>query len=103
MLVGMNNMFSAMLSVQVPADLDLSAGRKVANAQLKAVMNDETRAFVMMNFVKKPDGSFGWRTNVATLHREFNDHVSRFPDDLLHKQYTGPTLFVGGRHSDYIA
>lgn len=102
-LTDMNTMFGAMLSVKVPADLDLIAGRKLADAQLKAIMNDETRAFVMMNFLKKPDGSFGWRTNVQTLHRQFNEHISRFPVNLLQQQFSGPTLFVGGSKSDFIA
>lgn len=98
----MEGMFGAMLSVDVPAQLDLSAGRKLANQQLQSVMNDETRAFVMMNFVKNADGTFGWRTNVATLKREFQQNISRFPANLIGKQFAGPTLFIGGTRSDFI-
>lgn len=103
LLEAMDHIFSVMLSVSVPAELSLSDGRKLANEQLKPAMNDETRSFVMMNFVKRPDGSFGWRTNVETLHREFQANISRFPGHLLDKQFGGPMLFLGGSRSDFIS
>lgn len=103
LLEAMEQIFSAMLSVTVPAELSLSDGRKLANELLRANMNDETRSFVMMNFLKQPDGSFGWRTNVETLHREFRANISRFPEHFLGKQFDGPMLFLGGAHSDFIS
>lgn len=103
LLDSMLSIFGSMLSVTVPAELSLSDGRKLANELLRDKMHDETRAFVMMNFTKRADGSFGWKTNVETLHREFVANISRFPPELMGKKFEGPTLFVGGMHSDYIA
>lgn len=103
LLHSMLSIFGAMLSVTVPSHLSLSDGRKLANELLREKMHEDTRAFVMMNFVKRADGTFGWKTNVDTLHREFEANISHFPKHLMGSKFAGPTLFVGGMHSDYIA
>lgn len=46
--------------------------------------------------------SFYWAHNVECLHRdylllqEFREHIAAFPP------YTGPTIFICGKHSDFM-
>lgn len=59
LLTSMNIIFESMLTVSVPDDLDMRAARKLADSQLKKIItNDETRGFIMLNFVKHPDGKY---------------------------------------------
>lgn len=56
-LTGMGNIFEAMTKVKVPSELNMSAGRLIANDQLMVSIPDKvTRDFVLMNLMKHPDG-----------------------------------------------
>lgn len=57
LLHSMNTIFGAMVEVNVSSELDMKAARNSANDQLKKTITDEgTRGFIMMNFVRHPDG-----------------------------------------------
>lgn len=58
-LQSMKLIFGSMLEVNVPSELNMKAARSLADKLLKkTITNDETRGFIMMNFVKHPDGRF---------------------------------------------
>lgn len=58
-LTSMETIFGSMLEVKVPSELDMKAARSSADKQLqKHITYPETRSFIMMNFVRKPDGRF---------------------------------------------
>lgn len=57
LMQSMITIFASMLEVNVPSDLDMKTARSLADKQLqKNITDNETRGFVMMNFVKHPDG-----------------------------------------------
>lgn len=57
-LHSMGALFEAMLNVRVPAELSLSAGRRVAGEQLADTLHPSTQQFILMNLVKDPvDGT----------------------------------------------
>lgn len=61
-LQSMKLIFGSMLEVNVPSELNMKAARSLADKQLKkTITNDETRGFIMMNFVKHPDGRFEFK------------------------------------------
>lgn len=57
LLDSMATIFGAMTTIDVPSDMDMRSARNAADQQLqKTITNNETRGFVMLNFVKHPDG-----------------------------------------------
>ena len=58
------------------------------------------RAFIAQNAVSR-DGRLAWRVNLPTIARDMQDLLD-FPVPADNARYPGPTLFVGGEHSDYI-
>ncbi|XP_031764536.2 protein ABHD11-like [Galleria mellonella] len=66
------------------------------------VIEDEAMSnFIIMNIGTKTDKSIGWNCNVVALKENFK-HIATFPSEVTGKQYSGPTLFIGGKESSYI-
>ena len=61
-----------------------------------------TQAFLMQNLVTNSQGRYQWRVNLDAIERHMSD-ILNFPEIRSEQAYTGPTLFLGGRRSDYIA
>lgn len=54
----MSDLFDAMRKVNVPKELNMTAGRRFADDQLMISVKDEaTRQFILMNLIKRPDGT----------------------------------------------
>ena len=61
------------------------------------------RQFLLTNFVRQPDGTYAFRVPLATLAKSLPamaDFPYRDPDEV---RFEGPTLFVRGTESHYIA
>ena len=68
---------------------------------LKAkIPDDRVRGFLLTNIRRTGDGAFAWTLNLAALYenRESIDAAL-----LPGRQFTGPTLFIRGERSDYLA
>ncbi|WP_448202882.1 alpha/beta fold hydrolase [Azospirillum sp. sgz302134] len=82
------------------ADLDGCTRRSEVEAQLvEAVPEPPLRSFLLQNLVLE-QGKFHWRINLDAIGASMANLIG-FPD-LGDKQYSGPTLFIGGTRSDYI-
>ena len=56
-LTTMGDLFAAMNKVTIPDDLSASAGRLIADEQLRVSISDKvTRDFILMNLFKNPEG-----------------------------------------------
>ncbi|KAJ8713034.1 hypothetical protein PYW08_008338 [Mythimna loreyi] len=75
-----------------------AAKTKIAESQLFS--SEDSMYFILMNVGKLPDNSFGWKCNVKALKNNFV-HIASFPN-MGGKTYDGPTLFIGGKLSDFI-
>ncbi|XP_051847888.1 protein ABHD11 [Antechinus flavipes] len=91
---------AAMKNIRVPKELPLSQARKVADEQLRPVIeNLSIRQFILTNLVKASDGHFTWRINIEALAQQM-DKIMDFP--VLQKSFFGPTLFLSGANSEFI-
>lgn len=75
-----------------------AAKKKLLESQL--FPDEGSMYFILMNVGQLPDKSFGWKCNVISLQKNFDNIVS-FPY-MAGKKYKGSTLFVGGRLSNFI-
>ena len=83
--------------------LDLAAVRRRADAGAllaKAVPDPVERAFLLQNLVLE-SGAARWRINLAAIEREMPVLIG-FPPIPPGTTYAGPSLFIGGGHSDYL-
>ncbi|XP_073825394.1 sn-1-specific diacylglycerol lipase ABHD11 [Musca autumnalis] len=99
----MEQIFNAMLSLRVPAELSMADGRKYAEVEMKkAVASKETIDFILLNLRKNPDGTFRWAANVQTLY----NHLRSFSDFESHiaglEAYQGRTMFICGNKSNFV-
>lgn len=105
-LAAMNMIFHAMARVRFPGGERLPAARRSADAQMaRAGLADaDLRAWLLTNAYEDAAASaeIRWRCNVADIQRAFASSLARFPEDLKDQSYRGPTLFIGGRLSDYL-
>lgn len=54
----MSDLFEAMRKVNVPKELNITAGRRFADDQMMiSVKDNATRQFILMNLMKHPDGT----------------------------------------------
>jgi pimeloyl-ACP methyl ester carboxylesterase len=90
--------------VQAMRGVDLSgiSRRAEADEHLKPrIPEPGIRAFLLLNLVQGPDG-FRWRLNLPVLGRDMT-LISGFPEVPAGTSYDGPTLFLRGERSDYVA
>uniref|UniRef100_A0A8B9QEX8 sn-1-specific diacylglycerol lipase ABHD11 n=1 Tax=Apteryx owenii TaxID=8824 RepID=A0A8B9QEX8_APTOW len=91
---------SAMKSVNIPDGLPRSAARRLADDQLRPVVQlAQLRQFLLTNLVEM-EGRYIWRVNLEAISHHLSDIMS-FP--VFHKPYPGPALFLGGSNSPYIS
>ncbi|WP_020681658.1 alpha/beta fold hydrolase [Marinobacterium rhizophilum] len=80
-------------------ELNTLKSRSDAEKQLAPFVKDPmVRAFLLRNLYRTDAGSFAWRVNLDTLHREYAN-IAAAPTGT---PYMGPTLFIKGGNSDYI-
>ena len=83
-------------------DLSQVTSRKDADALLAPTeANPGIRAFLLQNLESGNDG-FSWRVNLAALAGAMEDLLD-WPEMPHGRSYGGPTLFLAGGASDYIA
>ena len=91
----------AMKSVDFSGADSLIKARSAAKTKLAEFFdNEETMFFVLMNIGNLSDNSIGWKCNIKALAKHF-PNIAGFPD-MAGKTYNGPTLFIGGKMSDFI-
>ena len=80
--------------------LESIASRREAEEFLRDYILDEpTRKFVLTNLLRRPEGGFRWRLNLAAIEAHY-DALRVMP---VHAgSYEKPTLFVKGAESTYI-
>lgn len=67
-LIGMGLIFEQMTKVRIGSDLNMAAGRKLADEQLAETISDKiTRDFILMNLVKNEDGRYTYLTPFVYL------------------------------------
>lgn len=84
--------------------VDLAAMTRRADADptlAEAIPEAPLRAFLLQNLVFE-DGAARWRINLAGLAEGMPDLLD-WPESLAGRTYDGPTLFLHGGASDYVA
>lgn len=80
----------------------LQEGRSRVDALLAEDISDPLlRSFLMKNLVRDGQGGFRWRLNLRAIEQNIA-MIRGFPEKTQGKLYGGPTLFLGGTHSDYL-
>ncbi|MEM6973132.1 MAG: alpha/beta fold hydrolase [Pseudomonadota bacterium] len=83
-------------------DLSTVSRRSDADRALAGPIPDPgVRGFIVSNLAIE-DGAARWRPNLAALTRHMPE-ILAFPTDLPHATYDGPTLFLYGATSHYVA
>lgn len=101
-LTEMGKIFEAMRSVSFEDNTTLLRARRSVDEQLaKVITAPALRQFLMTNLVEAEPGKYRWRVNLPVLEHSFHARIATFPN-VSGKTYNGPTLFIGGRKSDYI-
>ncbi len=59
-----------------------------------------TRQFLLKNLERREDGSYAWKMNLTTLHRDYEEIVKPITSEM---PYLGPTLVIKGGNSRYIS
>lgn len=78
-----------------------AATRPEADEALAEYVNEKpVRSFLLKNFVRWEDGSYGWRINLSILDRDY-DAVAGWPGTA--GRFEGPALFLSGGRSDYVS
>lgn len=81
--------------------LDTIKNRQEAEHHMNEYIQDQWLCnFLLQNLVQTDQG-YQWRINISAI-RSNSHHVSNFSDMGTDTQYNGPTLFIGGAHSDFI-
>jgi abhydrolase domain-containing protein 11 len=90
---------TAMKAIDIPDKMPRSHARKLADEQLRPIVQDLTvRQFLLTNLVEA-DGHFSWRVNLDVLAQHL-DKIMAFPQQQ--EPYSGPTLFLLGGNSQYV-
>ncbi|CAH4027848.1 unnamed protein product [Pieris brassicae] len=103
----LNNFFpkliKAMRSTNFEGADHISKARSIGRDHLASsgLVKPESSGFILMNIGPVKGGSYGWTCNLDTLIKHFSD-IATFPSNLIGKQYSGKTLFIGGDESNYI-
>lgn len=94
---GHDDVFEAIFSV----DLASIQSRKEAESVMETYVADfGTRQFLLKNLERREDGSYAWKMNLTTLHRDYEEIVKPITSDM---PYLGPTLVIKGGNSRYIS
>ncbi|MEO0429293.1 MAG: alpha/beta fold hydrolase [Pseudomonadota bacterium] len=84
------------------ADLSAVTRRSQADPLLaEAIPDAGLRAFILQNLAIE-DGAARWKPNLSALSENM-PAILGFPDALPEPAYEGPTLFIHGERSDYLA
>lgn len=80
--------------------VDSIQSRNEADEQLsRYVPEPAVRQFLLKNLQRKPEGGFAWKMNVPVL----DQNIEAIGEGVLgDKKFESPTLFIRGRHSDYV-
>lgn len=74
--------------------------RREADAMISAQIADApTRAFLLKNLARTPQGEFKLKLNLASINQNYATTLVSAPTG---QAYEGPTLFLKGEHSAYI-
>ena len=81
--------------------LDLAGSRAEIDAALRPqIPSDGIRNFLLKNLQRDGQGGYGWKMNLDTIYRHY-DHLNGVME--ADGTFEGPTLFVRGGVSDYVA
>ncbi|XP_067638150.1 sn-1-specific diacylglycerol lipase ABHD11 isoform X1 [Eurosta solidaginis] len=99
----MDEIFTAMKNVHIPADTSLAQGRKIAENQIKdAVRSQATVEFILMNLQKQKSGEFYWVANIGVLQKNLR-LFDKFKDNVQHlPPFNGPVMFICGNQSNFV-
>ncbi|XP_049645502.1 protein ABHD11 [Suncus etruscus] len=90
---------AAMKAINIPDGLPRSSARKLADEQLRPVIQDlGVRQFLLTNLVEV-DGRLVWRVNLDALAQHMRQ-IMAFPPHQ--ESYSGPTLFLLGGNSEFV-
>lgn len=93
--------FRCLIAALQGLDLRTLASRRDADARLVAAIPEAMmRGFLLQN-LRKTEAGWGWRINLAALPGAMPGLAS-FPD-VQGRQFPGPTVFIHGGDSDYVA
>lgn len=82
----------------VPID-KIQTRQEADNVLAQKVPNEGVRQFLLKNLMRKPEGGFAWRINLPVIERS----IQRVGEGLfVQGTFDKKTLFIRGRHSDYI-
>ncbi|MCK6616856.1 MAG: alpha/beta fold hydrolase [Cyclobacteriaceae bacterium] len=82
----------------VPIDA-IQSRNEADEALSQHVSNPSVRQFLLKNLMRKPEGGFAWRINLAVIDK----NLELIGGALLHTGvFEKPTLFIRGSKSDYI-
>ncbi|HLS34302.1 MAG TPA: alpha/beta fold hydrolase, partial [Brevibacterium sp.] len=92
--------FEHLLGSLTALDLDALGSRTDADEALQGpIPNRGTRGFLLQN-LRSTDGGYTWQPNLDLLYESLPT-IGGFPD-MEGREFTGPTLWVGGSESGYI-
>ncbi|MCW8194941.1 alpha/beta fold hydrolase [Proteobacteria bacterium 005FR1] len=92
---------NAILDGLASIELDQVKSRRDADEQLaKFVSEAPIRQFILKSLDRSSEGSYRWRLNVPTILDKYEDLRLAVCE---HCNFAGPTLFLRGEHSNYIA
>ncbi|XP_012888643.1 PREDICTED: alpha/beta hydrolase domain-containing protein 11 isoform X2 [Dipodomys ordii] len=90
---------TAMKAISIPQKVPRSQARKLADEQLRPIVQDTAvRQFLLTNLVEV-DGHFSWRVNLDALAQHL-DQIMAFPPQQ--QSYPGPALFLLGGNSQFV-
>ncbi|XP_006889849.1 PREDICTED: alpha/beta hydrolase domain-containing protein 11 [Elephantulus edwardii] len=90
---------AAMRAVEIPEDMPRSHARRLADEQLRPVIQETAvRQFLLTNLVEV-DKRFMWRINLDALSQNLQE-IMNFPPQQ--DSYPGPTLFLLGGNSQFV-
>lgn len=94
---GHQEIFAALLAL----DLAKAESRKDVGVQLQAKIPEAgIRQFLMKNIIREADNGFRLRMNLPVIHRDYQ----KILDPLeMEEPFEGPSLFVRGGRSNYVA
>lgn len=94
---GHDDVFEAIFAV----DLSRVQGRKEAEEMMLPYVADfGTRQFLMKNLERLEDGTYTWKMNLDTLHRDYEEIVKPIESDI---PFMGKVLVIKGGNSRYIS
>lgn len=79
----------------------LTSRSQADQALAEAIPNAGTRAFLLQNLHRDPEGGWRWLPNLALLRREM-DRMSGWPE-APDAHWDGPVLWVAGERSSFIS